>query len=399
MLRLPGEDSRELWQRDGKSAWKLSPRQDETQGGIYGIECMSLDSAPFWALSTPEVKVNLEDTAALHWEALGVNSEGGGRAWMHWRVCEDEGRVLAGTVALSADAPQKEWAATSPESFELSARMFHIPSGECAVWKELGRYVIAFTRSDNLLHVGVLISRTLDASAAWEIQEIALALSVRGFLPKLKGCRVWTKAGDEFVGTLKEALGVRIRVETKPAPRLPRNACDLLPPEVARLREEKIVRQRNLRVVAAVAIVYVAFFAAWAGSLLVRERRADKALAQLRLQEPQLQSVRDAQLRWWALEAATDPDTYPVETFHQIIALLPEEGIQLKDFSLDLEKITVGGVASSVNHALKFKADLENNEALKRFAWVFPQPTILEDNRANFRAEGTLNAGGTNEGE
>lgn len=400
LLRLPGEDARELWLREGKGAWKLAQKDDGTQGGVFAIESIALDSAPFWAPVMTEANVSLESTAALHWEALGVDTEGTGRRWLHWRVCEEEGRVLAGTMALAAEAPQDEWASFSPDNFELSARLFPILSNECAVWKELGRYVLAFTRQDKLLHVAVLNARELDSKAAWEVRDLALALEVRGFLPKLKTCHVWTRAGDEFIGTLKEALGVRIRIESKPAPQLPDDLCDVLPPEVARIREEKLRRQRAVRLITAAAFVYIAFFAAWAGWLLLREQRMEKSSAMLKAQEPQVQAVRDAQMRWSALEAATDPNTYPVEVFHQVVALLPPEGIQLKDFSVDLEKLTVGGVASSVNHALKFKADIENNEALKRYSWNFPQPTILEDNRASFRAEGTLNAGGgTNESE
>jgi hypothetical protein len=259
--------------------------------------------------------------------------------------------------------------------------------------------VLAFARGESLLHVAVLNARTLDARAAWEIRDIALSLDVRGLLPTPKICHVWTAAGEEFLSTLKLALGVRVRMEAKPAPELPRDACDLVPPEVARQQEARRRRGKVMGHVFLSAFLYLAFFTAWAGWLMLREQRVRAAFTGLQAQAPQVQAIREAQMRWSALEPAIAPDTYPVETFHRMVALLPEEGIQLKDFSLDLEKLTVGGVASSVNHALKFKADLENNAELKRYTWNFPAPTILEDNRATFRAEGTLNGGGTDEGE
>lgn len=399
MLRLPGEDARELWLREGRGVWKRAARDDGSRGGILAIEAIATDSAPFWAPASSDPNVSVSAMAALHWEALGMDTEGGGRRWMHWQVCEQDGRVLAGTMGLADDAPEQEWAAFRPEAFELGARLFPIPGAGCALWKELGRYVLAFAHGESLLHVAVLNARELNAAAAWEVRDIALSLDVRGLLPPLRTCSVWTAAGEEFLSTLKLALGVRLRVEDKPAPALPPDVCVLLPPIVARQREARLRRGRTTRRVLLAASLYVAFFSVWAGWLMFREQRVQTAFAGLQAQAPQVQAIREAQMRWSALEPATEPDRYPVETFHQLVSLLPEEGIQLKDFSLDLERLTVGGVASSVNHALKFKADLENNSELKSYTWNFPAPTILEDNRATFRAEGTLNGGGKNESE
>jgi hypothetical protein len=302
--------------------------------------------------------------------------------------------VLAATMALATDGPDAPWAKFDPETFELSALLPPIPSGECALWKELGRFVLAFTRGERLLHVAVLNARTLDATAAWEIRDLALGLEVRGFLPKLKGCRVWTEADDGFTGTLKEALGVRVRQQPKPVPQLPRDPSGLLPPSVARQRMEQLQRARMVRIVGLVAAAYLAFFTAWAGWLWLRDHRVEKQISILATQDPEVQAVRESQLRWMALEPATDPNHYPVETFHQIVSLLPPEGIQLQKFTLTPDKLTVSGVASSANHALKFGADLENNESLKRYEWSRQPPNILDDNRASFIAEGILNGGG-----
>ncbi|MFZ4763857.1 MAG: hypothetical protein ACOYMN_02790, partial [Roseimicrobium sp.] len=326
-MRLPGEESRELWLREGKGAWKQASRDDGTQGGVFAIESVAVDSAPFWALAANDAGGSQEAMAALHWEALGLDTNGVGQRWTHWRLAVEEGRLLVGTVALANEAPQEEWAAFMPEDFELSARLYPVLNGECALWKELGRYVLAYTRGEDLLHVAVLSSRELDVTAAWELRDLSMALEIRGFLPKLKTLHVWTRASDEFIGTVKEALGVRVRIESKPAPQLPRVSCDLLPPEVARIREEKLQRARIVRLVTAVSFVYLAFFAAWAGWLTLREKHVEKVFAELALNEPQVQAVVDAENRWLALEPATNPNTYPQEVVHQILALLPPEGI------------------------------------------------------------------------
>lgn len=397
LLRLPGEEAWELWLREGKKGWRRADKDDGTKGGVFAIECLAVDSAPFWLVGGGDTETNMEATASLRWEALGQETDGDGRNWLYWRVAEEEAGVLAATMALAKEGASESWEGFDPDTFELSAALVPIPPGECALWKELGRYVMAFTRGEKLLHVAALNARTLDAQAAWEIRDVALALEVRGFLPKMKAFRVFTAADETFMGTLKEALGVRVRQQPKPVPQMPAEPSGLLPPQVARHRIDQLQRARMMRLIGLVLTAYFTFFAAWAGWLWLRDHRVERQIAALAIQEPALQSVRDAQLRWMALEQATDPNQTPVEIFHQIVSLLPPEGIQLQKFTLTADKLTVSGVASSTNHALKFTADLQENESLKRYTWSLPPANILEDNRASFVADGTLNGGTTDE--
>ena len=109
--------------------------------------------------------------------------------------------------------------------------------------------------------------------------------------------------------------------------------------------------------------------------------------------------MRAAQAHWLEMEAAINPDLYPMELFHQIVSLLPDEGIRLKEFQIEDGRLIVSGEATMVNHALGFKDRLAACEPLQRYAWTFPVPTIREDNRAEFRAEGTLNGGTAHEGQ
>jgi hypothetical protein len=390
-FRFPGEVARELWLREGDGAWRRAAADNGAKGGLYVVDALALDSAPFWALATTDGPTDLEAIAALHWEGLGLEADEDGQSWIHWRVAEEGGRVLIGTMALVQGAALPKATELLPERFEPSARLLPIPSGECALWKELGRHVMAFTRGGELLHVAVLNARALDAEAAHEIRDVVLALELRGLLAPLKGCRVWTEAGEEFTDELGKMLGVKVRTEARPSLQMPRQESGLLPPEVARSREEKLSRGQNLRLVLTAVLGCFAFLAAWGGWLAYREHRVEKAFAALRSHESEVEAVRQAQMRWDALQAATDPDGYPVEVFHQIVELLPDEGIQLKEFTFDSGKLVLKGLASTWNHALKFKADVENDPELQRFTWNFPQPQILEDNRANFEAFATLN--------
>ncbi len=51
-IRLPGEEARELWLSDASGSWKRAEADDGRAGGLWGIECIGLDSAPFWSLSS-----------------------------------------------------------------------------------------------------------------------------------------------------------------------------------------------------------------------------------------------------------------------------------------------------------------------------------------------------------
>jgi hypothetical protein len=399
-IRLPGESERELWICDEDSAWRRSDADDGRKGGWYAVEAVAIDSAPFWAPATVDAGADLSMIAALHWEALGASPEPGAQNWVHWRVGSNNDRIVIGTMALTAETKPDEWLSLLPETFEPSARLRRIPPGECAVWRELGRLVVAFARGEHLLHVAVLNTRMLDAEAAREVHDLAHALEAAGLLHVLNGCRLWTPAEDDFAASLCHWRDLNVRAEPLPPPTLPKVPSGLLPAAVMRRREFYRARRRTQRLVALFALTIVLLYGTWGGWLALRAHQVEKAAAALIAKQPDLEAVREAQLRWNALEAATDPDACPVEVFHQVISMLPAQGIQLQEFSFTQEKVVMGGVSSSVNYALKFKSDIENNSALKRYAWTFPQPTISpDDQRATFRAEGTLNGGTSDEGE
>lgn len=393
LLCLPGETGREFWRHESGVGWKKLDVADAGAGGVFVIEALALDSVPFWAVAPQDGKLDVDAVAALKWETLGAAAAGDGKSWMHWEAGRSENRVLVASAGL-ADLPEAPWQGRRPDSFELSPRLLPLPSGEAVIWKELGRYAIAFARGENLLHFSVLGAHRLDAEAALEIRTLCLGLEVQGFLARPTGVRVWTAAEPGFADAIKDALGVRARLEARPALVLPENPCDIFPPEMARIARVRAQRRQRARLIAALAALYVLCFSAWAGWLFWRTQKLDAESAELARQRPEIEAVRQMQTRWRVLEPATNADAYPMELFHRVASLLPEEGIQLREFFLESDKLVVSGKASTISHAKKFQADLTNDTGLHQYTWNFPQPTILEDNQASFRAEGTLNTGG-----
>lgn len=365
------------------------------------MEAIALDSLPIWAVIPEGGRADVAAVASLRWEGIGLSDDASGKSWAHWDGGEDGSRLLVGSAGLAPEAPVAEWTKWQASEFEIAARVLPVPPGEAAVWCELGRYGFAFYRSDRLVHFGVLAARELDESAAMELRDIAWSLEAQEILTKLKGVRVWAASEPAFAAALKSMLEVRVIAEEKPAPVLPEQAAGLWPPAIEAERRERASRAKKARLLLALATVYVAFFAGWAGWLFYREQSAAQTERALAEKRPEVEAIRQAHAHWLALEAATDPNSYPTEVFDRLVKLLPDQGIQFKEFTLDQAKLGIAGEASSFSHAKKFQTDVENSPTLKQFTWNFPQPTNTDDGRAKFQAQGILNStgGGTHESQ
>ena len=393
-LSFPGEDARESWVAGADGTWR---RVEKAPGGMMGIEAITFDSAPFWSLNHEAAP---DEAVALRWEGFGLTNEGGSRLWAHWPVTRKGKQVLVSTVALSAESSGHGSENLRAESFEPSARMLPLPDSGLTVWKELGRYVVAFTREAKLLHVAVLASRSLDVDAAFEVRDLFSALQTHGFLDEISAIHVWTRCETDFAPQLACLFEVAAIIkEPRPDPRLPADASGLIPAQVAVMRQQQQRRQRQLLLMATAAMVYLCFFGAWWLRLQWRESRLNQTDVKMAAAQPEIDLVREAQAHWLEMEGAINPDLYPVELFHQIVSLLPNEGIRLKEFQIADGRLIVSGEATTVNHALGFKDRLAACEPLQRYHWNFPVPAIREDNRAEFRAEGTVSGGAANEGQ
>lgn len=394
-LSFPGEEVRETWVCGAQGVWTLV--DDSVQAGLTAVEAIAFDCAPFWSLNPDEPA---GQTVALRWEGLGMSNADGSHLWLHWPVLRRGRQMLVGTLALAAEF--SGWEQGVHGQFEPSASLLPLPAQGIAIWKELGRHVVAFTREARLLHLTVLTARALDVDAAFEVRDVFTALQAHGFLlpADVAAIHVWTRCETDFVPQLaclfQDASVLR---ETRPDPRPPATPGGLLPLEVALRRRQQKRRHSQLLILAAAALVYFCFFGSWWLRLQWRESRLNQADVAMGNSQPEIDLVREAQNRWQEMEAAINPDLYPVELFHQVVSLLPEEGIRLKEFQVNGGRLTVSGEATTVNHALAFKGQLAACRPLQRYEWNFPVPVIRDDNRAEFRAEGTLTGGAAHEGE
>ncbi|WP_395749807.1 hypothetical protein [Prosthecobacter sp.] len=393
-LRFPGEDTWETWTGAAGQPLQLTTDAPPSTGGMTAIETLAFDSSPFWLLVN-EGHADAADAVSLRWESLGLASEGQAKPWVHWTVVKAGKRMLIATVALNGESTLSDWRRLSPEWFEPSACLLPLPPNAITVWKELGRFVAAFTRSGKLLHASTLTSRSLDADAAFELRDLHAALQAHGFADDAETVHVWTHSEPDFAPQLACLFeAAEIIKGQRPAPVLPDQPSGMLPAEMVHIRQQKQQRRQKVLLMAAAAMIYVAFFGAWWASLRLRETRLLRHETALAAAQPEIDSVRETQQQWMDVEPAINPDLYPVELFHQVVSLLPDEGIRLKEFQVNADRVVISGEAASVNLATMFRDKLVACVPLQRYTWSVPQPRIRdEDNRAEFNAQGTLTGG------
>jgi len=394
-LYLPGESGRELWQNSEPLGWtKCADDKAVQKNACLGIEARAFDSSPFFAFAAQGESSQMESTAALRWESLGHDSAPVGKNFITWEVGKRGDRLLVATFALCQEVLTDEVLFAEAAGFEPSARLLPIPANHFAIWQELGQLVFAMNQDGRLVHVCNLSSHSLNDDGILEVHQMLETLRTLGIVALLEGGCVWLAGADQAATDLQKHLDIPVTATAKPAPRLPESPSELLPPVVAEARMENQRKRRRFILLGAAISLLALFFAGWTSLLGWKQHQIQQRAARVSIHQPALDNIRQAQMRWTASEEAISPDRYPVEVFHQLVSLLPPEGIRFKEFNMDLEKVVISGEATSLIHASKFQADIQANEALKRYTFSAPQPTVQADNRATFRIEGKLTYAG-----
>lgn len=308
-------------------------------------------------------------------------------------VRSENGRSLVTALFLPSDPPAplcQPWVS----EFLPSPDTEHLHPDSVTVWAEDGHRVIAVTSGATPVY--------WESRRAADTRDLPQDLSCvlarfesEGVLRALKKIVLRLPVPPDLPRELSARFHAEILLEQRPPPQLPPpEAVRLVPAVVSQKRDEARRRQTILRAAAAVLLLIIGAAALLFGQQQALRLQNARLKRSLDAEEPRVAAVSAAQSRWAALRPALDPDLYPVERLLQASLLMPADGLRLSIFEQSIEdgvmRVILIGEAATPQAAFAFTEAVRSHPSWSMFQWQIPQPTILPNNAARFRMEGTF---------
>jgi hypothetical protein len=255
------------------------------------------------------------------------------------------------------------------------------------IFRESEKIVLAICQNAKLAHVQPL-SVNDAAGLAAALPQFLLGAEMDGIATAFQRivvdepCKDLKSAAEEFF-----KLPVAMLSLESPPPGPPIN---LLPAqwhhEKQRIASGEQLRSRLIVAGAVYLIVILGAF----GWLFGMNMRVNKIDAELEKVAPDLAAIGARKARWDTLAPAIDPNRYTVEILFQIAKSLPSDAIRITVFDQTKDQFMIQGEAPTANAAIEYGDQLKKNPDLKAFKLNVSPPTILPDDRAQFRIVGKL---------
>ena len=397
LLLLPGREGSEVWRVRGTD--QVQPEPTASSKGIagwVGLPTPAIVSLPVHLLATDAAQQKA--AVQLELEAAGISSDDLSPHRLDIQPLDPTGREGTSAVFLiDGSLPEDVEAARALDSSFAPAFCFHrLQPGTVSLWQESSHWVIGIPHeTGRVLHAQALCSRDLDADAAAEIRCILAALELAEVLPRLSGIQIELPPEHPSPeASFLESLPLPVEPTTIVPPRAPQGTSPLVPDAVVQAREDRRRQRVLISTLCAVMLVIAAALSAFAARLYVREQAILAERQALDEVEPEVQAVLDAQAQFGTLDPTLNRDQFVVEMFHQLVNLLPPEGIRLTRFEFRSDSLIIDGEASSPQHAIDFRGELTGSAYFKDWGFDqgFSQNPSMQDGRATFRAEGRLKA-------
>lgn len=147
----------------------------------------------------------------------------------------------------------------------------------------------------------------------------------------------------------------------------------------AQLRKRLILAGAVYLAAILLAIGYVVWLKTRASSL-------DRRLAEVR---PAVEKQQAQQARWDALAPAVAPQRSAVEVLYQVLKDLPP-GTKVTEFDYSPDQFMVTGESATASEAITFTDSLRKNEGLSDYRIESGPPTLLKEERAQFKIFGKI---------
>ncbi len=387
ILLRPGADAWEPWKGQGSGPWTRGSEEVSREVSALAIPVHALCAIPMRVSSSdPEV---VEGLVRVQLETRGLTLEDPVQTMVTYRkvaTLGEQEQILA-VALLEPDFAVDD---TRPLAFDVSPAFLSPPKDAIVLWKELGRWVVLFTRGTEIAYFQNLSQPELNGSACEEIRVMHEGLRFQSYINPLTEVVAGEPVSGELREQLETVLGLPVHVQTEIGLRRPKEVSKLVPATIAQRRLAQRVRRRFILGAGAVLGLYVLIMGGWLLQLAGKESQVATLSQEIRQIEALASQVREARFQVDQLGPAIDYESFPLELFHRCVELLPDEGIRLTQFKVTPGRVEMRGEASDFTTAITWKATLRGSDTFGAYRWDFPQPEILADQRAIFNASGTL---------
>ena len=298
--------------------------------------------------------------------------------------------ALIQATVLPAHLASRYWHGDVTE-YAVSPACLPLKEDSVTVWREQEAWVAAVTRGDKLLHFQSLAEPSADGAMALEVRMMLFPLEAGNMVEVQPRAIFFRQQGDEPDLTAWHQAGFpQATVLDFPPPVRPAAPLGCVPLAVRDLQSQKKKSAQRQRLAFAGAAVYLGLVLLLAGQTLWLHWKARQLRAEIDRNAPAVEAAKSAMDKWQALQPTLEPSAYPLEVLFQIARLLPEDGVRLTLFEMNLDRVLIQGEASTLAAALKFQDDLEKNADLEMlYDWTAEAPKQLPNGSTRFQIDGT----------
>ncbi|MBU3664783.1 MAG: hypothetical protein FGM15_02725 [Chthoniobacterales bacterium] len=356
-------------------------------GALIAIPVRRVFSLSFWAPSgDPAIFPDLVFTQLELRGLAGRSRDETAFAWSQVAASGDE--ALLHAVVLPAHLAPGCWHGEATE-YAVSPGCLPLPADSVTVWKEEGVWVAAVTRGDHVVHFQSLTSPQPSGAMALEVWTMVASLEAGGMTAAVRGVRLLYEGGRPDLRDWPSGGFLPVELAELPPPVRPSEPLKCIPLPVRDAQQAKKAAARTRKIVLAAAAAYFVLMLALVADMFWLQWRARSLRASIDREAGDVAAVQAAMDRWDSLLTAIDRSRYPLEILYQVVRLLPEDGVRLVSFNMDLDRVSIAGEASQIQQAQKFQEDVSKSpELAELYRWDAQQPKLIGTGSARFQVDG-----------
>lgn len=398
------------WEESEDGAWSATGEAPELRelapaaGSLIAVPVRRAFSLAVWVpADDPSLFGDLVFTQLELRGLAGRSREATSFAWQE--VARESNEALLHAVVLPAHLAPRYWHG-DVTGYAISPACLPLQPDGVTVWREEGTWVTAVTRGENLLHFQPLTEPEPGAAMALEVWMMLAPLEAGHMLAGVTSVLLYHEGAEPpGLPEWNSFGGWSVAARPWPAPVRPARALDCVPLPVREAQTTKAAGARRQRWALTAAAAYFLLVLALAANTLRLHWQAGSLQAEINRDVDAVAATKDSMQRWNSLNAALDPEGYPLEVLFQTARLLPKDGVRLTLFEMNLGRVLIQGEAKDFTAAQLYMDAVKKSKELAGYDWTAENPKSLPNRSARFQIDGVRlgvnpaeTEGGFNEG-